>query len=220
MAIDYPGADPEQCRSRRQPHAAARARALAAALPRLVARDGAERVRNATTSICAPRSRSIREGWARFGMVQMPEYRWGIFLAEPVPDRRIGFGDAMGEPVWQQVPGEHRIEPAPPDRDPGRHRARLGRAAAPPRATLPVALRFAQPVPGQCRGRPPSLGDGLSAARLFRPRRARGGRGDAGAPFGRRRQAAHPRDLQRADRGLARASSCSPISPTATASSS
>ena len=25
-----------------------------------------------------------------------------------LPDRRIGFGDALGEPVWQQVPGEHR----------------------------------------------------------------------------------------------------------------
>jgi benzoyl-CoA 2,3-epoxidase subunit B len=48
------------------------------------------------------------EGWARYGMVRMPEYRWGIFLADPVPDRRIGFGDAFGEPVWQQVPGEHR----------------------------------------------------------------------------------------------------------------
>ena len=48
------------------------------------------------------------KGWASYGMVKMPEYRWGIFLAEPVPDRRIGFGDALGEPVWQQVPGEHR----------------------------------------------------------------------------------------------------------------
>ena len=48
------------------------------------------------------------EGWASFGMVRMPEYRWGIFLADPEPDRRIGFGDAFGEPVWQQVPGEHR----------------------------------------------------------------------------------------------------------------
>jgi benzoyl-CoA 2,3-dioxygenase component B len=38
----------------------------------------------------------------------MPDYRWGIFLADPVPDRRIGFGDHLGEPVWQQVPGEHR----------------------------------------------------------------------------------------------------------------
>jgi benzoyl-CoA 2,3-epoxidase subunit B len=48
------------------------------------------------------------EGWASYGFVRMPEYRWGIFLAEPVPDRRIGFGDGFGGPVWQQVPGEHR----------------------------------------------------------------------------------------------------------------
>jgi benzoyl-CoA 2,3-dioxygenase component B len=48
------------------------------------------------------------KGWASYGMVKMPDYRWGIFLAEPVPDRRIGFGDALSEPVWQQVPGEHR----------------------------------------------------------------------------------------------------------------
>src|SRR5712672_2330354 len=48
------------------------------------------------------------EGWASYGMVKMSDYRWGIFLAEQVSDRRIGFGDALGEPVWQQVPGEHR----------------------------------------------------------------------------------------------------------------
>jgi benzoyl-CoA 2,3-dioxygenase component B len=48
------------------------------------------------------------EGWAEYGMVKMPEYRWGIFLADPVSDRRIGFGDALGDKVWQQVPGEHR----------------------------------------------------------------------------------------------------------------
>jgi benzoyl-CoA 2,3-epoxidase subunit B len=48
------------------------------------------------------------DGWAHFDYVKMPEYRWGIFLADPVPDRRIGFGDRIGEPVWQQVPGEHR----------------------------------------------------------------------------------------------------------------
>ncbi len=49
------------------------------------------------------------EGWAKYGMVRMPEYRWGIFLADPLPDRRIGFGDSYGEKVWQQVPGEHRV---------------------------------------------------------------------------------------------------------------
>ncbi len=47
-------------------------------------------------------------GWAHFDYVKMPEYRWGIFLAAPEPDRRIGFGDQMGQPVWQEVPGEYR----------------------------------------------------------------------------------------------------------------
>jgi benzoyl-CoA 2,3-dioxygenase component B len=49
-----------------------------------------------------------REGWATFGMVKMPEYRWGIFLADRDPNRTIGFGDDMGQPAWQVVPGEHR----------------------------------------------------------------------------------------------------------------
>src|SRR5215471_6187062 len=48
------------------------------------------------------------KGWATFGYVRMPEYRWGIFLADPEEDRRVGFGDDYGQPVWQQVPGEHR----------------------------------------------------------------------------------------------------------------
>src|SRR6202140_2969987 len=52
-------------------------------------------------------------GWAHFDYVKMPDYRWGIFLTDPVPDRRIGFGDHQGEPVWQQVPGEHRNPPRP-----------------------------------------------------------------------------------------------------------
>ena len=49
-----------------------------------------------------------QDGWANFDYVKMPDYRWGIFLADPAPDRRIGFGDHRGEPVWQEVPGEHR----------------------------------------------------------------------------------------------------------------
>ena len=47
-------------------------------------------------------------GWAHFEYVKLPEYRWGIFLADPVHDRRIGFGDFFGQPVWQEVPGEFR----------------------------------------------------------------------------------------------------------------
>ena len=49
-----------------------------------------------------------QEGWANFDYVKMPDYRWGIFLADPEKDRKIGFGDHMGEPVWKEVPGEHR----------------------------------------------------------------------------------------------------------------
>ncbi len=48
------------------------------------------------------------QGWARFGYARMPEYRWGIFLAEPEPGRLIGFGDHKGQPAWQEVPGEYR----------------------------------------------------------------------------------------------------------------
>src|SRR5262245_685412 len=47
-------------------------------------------------------------GWANFGHVKMPEYRWGIFLADPEPNKTIGFGDVAGDPVWQVVPGELR----------------------------------------------------------------------------------------------------------------
>jgi benzoyl-CoA 2,3-epoxidase subunit B len=47
-------------------------------------------------------------GWANFDMVKMPEYRWGIFLAEAEKDRKIHFGDVFGQPAWQVVPGEMR----------------------------------------------------------------------------------------------------------------
>lgn len=49
-------------------------------------------------------------GWAHFDYVRMPEYRWGIFLTPPEKDRRIHFGDHIGEPVWNDVPGEFRKE--------------------------------------------------------------------------------------------------------------
>jgi benzoyl-CoA 2,3-dioxygenase component B len=51
-----------------------------------------------------------QDGWANFGYVKMPDYRWGIFLADPRADRRIGFGDHRGDPVWQEVPGEYRAD--------------------------------------------------------------------------------------------------------------
>ena len=49
-------------------------------------------------------------GWAHFGHVRMPEYRWGIFLSPSVTNRCIGFGANKGNPVWAEVPGEYRSD--------------------------------------------------------------------------------------------------------------
>ena len=49
-----------------------------------------------------------KDGWAQFGHVKMPDYRWGIFLTPFEGERRVNFGDHMGEEVWQSVPGEYR----------------------------------------------------------------------------------------------------------------
>lgn len=48
------------------------------------------------------------QGWAKFDYVKMPEYRWGILLAAKEEGRTIPCGEKKGEPVWQEVPGEHR----------------------------------------------------------------------------------------------------------------
>ncbi len=50
------------------------------------------------------------KGWAVFDYVKMPDYRWGIFLADPVQDRTISFGEHKDEKVWQEVPGEYRAD--------------------------------------------------------------------------------------------------------------
>ena len=47
-------------------------------------------------------------GWAQFGHVRMPEYRWGIFLNPLQQDRKILFGEHKGQDAWQEVPGEYR----------------------------------------------------------------------------------------------------------------
>ncbi|HHI81760.1 MAG TPA: benzoyl-CoA 2,3-epoxidase subunit BoxB, partial [Rhizobiales bacterium] len=48
------------------------------------------------------------QGWAKFGYVQMPKYRWGILLAPKEENRVIPCGEHYGEPAWQEVPGEYR----------------------------------------------------------------------------------------------------------------
>jgi benzoyl-CoA 2,3-epoxidase subunit B len=48
------------------------------------------------------------QGWAQFGHVKMRDYRWGIFLNPGQQDRKIHFGDHMGQDAWNDVPGEYR----------------------------------------------------------------------------------------------------------------
>ena len=48
------------------------------------------------------------KGWAKFDYVKMPDYRWGILLAPKEEGRTIPFGRHLGEPVWQDIPGEYR----------------------------------------------------------------------------------------------------------------
>ncbi|WP_028311774.1 benzoyl-CoA 2,3-epoxidase subunit BoxB [Derxia gummosa] len=48
------------------------------------------------------------QGWAQFGHVKMPDYRWGIFLNPKEEGRKVNFGEHKGEEAWQEVPGEHR----------------------------------------------------------------------------------------------------------------
>lgn len=49
-----------------------------------------------------------KDGWAHFDYVKMPDYRWGIFVNPVDNDRTIHFGDHIGAPAWQKVPGEYR----------------------------------------------------------------------------------------------------------------
>jgi benzoyl-CoA 2,3-dioxygenase component B len=49
-------------------------------------------------------------GWANYGYVRMPDYRWGIFLAPQEADRKVNFGMHKGDPAWQEVPGEYRAD--------------------------------------------------------------------------------------------------------------
>jgi benzoyl-CoA 2,3-epoxidase subunit B len=47
-------------------------------------------------------------GWASFDYVKMRDYRWGIFLNPGQQDRKIHFGDHLGQDAWTEVPGEYR----------------------------------------------------------------------------------------------------------------
>ena len=194
--------DPQQRESQRRSPGAESAGGLASRLHGLVGRHGAGRL-SAVAGLSAHRlfGRS-----ARLGQVRLRQDA-GISLGHSAGAAGREPRHSLRRELRQAgVAGSPRRTPrhaAPPDRDPGRHRTGLGRAAAPSRQDRALALRLAQSVPGQCRGRPPSLGDGLSAAEVFRPRRPRGSRRFVAPPLRRRGQPAHARRLQRGDAGLA-----------------
>ena len=80
------------------------------------------------------------KGWATYGFVRMPDYRWGIFLADRDPEpqdrlRRQLWAGSLAADSWRI--SRHA---APADRHPGRHRAGVGRAAAHARPHRAVAL--------------------------------------------------------------------------------
>ena len=107
------------------------------------------------------------KGWAKFDYVRMPEYKWGILLAPQVEDRKVPFGAHRGEKAWHEVPGEYRAmlrrliviqgdtEPASVEQQ--RH---LGK-------TAPSLYDMRNLFPGERRGRPPPVGDGVPAAEIF-----------------------------------------------------
>src|SRR5207237_1409961 len=131
------------------------------------------------------------QGWAHYGTLKMPDYRWGIFLADAAPERKIGFGDQMGRPVWQQVAGAYRCT--------------VRRLIVPRGCTVAAAVRRRRQVPVEelCRKRVrplvahlPLHADGGSAPHVRRrdghqPRGEAHARSDEGA--GHRRPGAHPR---------------------------
>ena len=137
--------------------------------------------------------------------------------AERDENRRIGFGQHMGGPVAagaRRVPGRA----AAADRDQGDTEPAMwssseaGRHRAQP-------VRPAQPVPGQRGGGPSPVGDGLPAARHSGARAARRPKSCCTAtPAAPRRRGSWARSTRRPRTGSA--SSCSPTSPTATASTS
>ncbi len=48
------------------------------------------------------------EGWASYAQRPLSEYRWGVFQTPARADKRVLFGARAGQPVWQDVPDEHR----------------------------------------------------------------------------------------------------------------
>ena len=143
------------------------------------------------------------KGWAKFDYVRMPEYRWGILLAPQEEGRTIPFGQHLGNPVWQDVPGEYRAmlrrliviqgdtEPASVEQQ--RHLGKTAPSLYDMRNVFQVNVEEGRHL--------------WAMVYLLQKYFGRDGREEAertaAAPLRRRRQAAYARRLQRGDAGLA-----------------
>ena len=218
--VDLRRRHPQQCRPRWRSPAATCTRGVAAALHRLVEGTRA-RSTSRTQDVYLRTAVAVgQEGWANFDYVKMPDYRWGIFLADAEPDRRIAFGDDRGEPVWQEVPGEHRAdlrrlvvvqgdtEPASVEQQ--RHLCLTAPSVYDLRNLFQVNVEEGRHLWAMV----------YLLHRVLRSRRARRGRRTARASLGRSRQPADPRRVQRTDARTGCRSSSSPTSRIATGSSS
>ena len=125
MAIDYSQLIPNNVNLYERPPAAARARELAAALPRLVEGDGARRHLEPSTSICAPRSRVEPNGWAQLRLREDAGLSLGHLPGRPRSEpRRSTSATTRASPPGRRCRARYRSTAAPPDRHAGRHRAR------------------------------------------------------------------------------------------------
>ena len=125
--------DPEQRRPGRRPRLQRALEALAAELPQLVGRRWARPL--PTQDVYLRTAVDVgREGWAHFDHVADAGVPLGHLPRRARPDRHDRVRRAQGRAGL--AAGARRVprRPAAPDRHPGRHRAGVGRAAAPPRA--------------------------------------------------------------------------------------
>ncbi len=219
-AIDYSREDPEQRQPRRGPHAAARARALAAELPQLVGRHGPRRLARLRRLPAHGDQRRpaglgalrLREDAATTAGASSSTRRSATARSTSASTRasRPGRTCPASTAPTCAASSSRRATPSP------RRSSSSATSASPRRRMYDLRNLFQINV---------EEGRHLWAMvyllhKLLRPRRPRGGRGAARAPLGRRRttRASSARSTRRRPTGSR--SSCSRTSPTATASSS
>ena len=131
--------DPEQRQPGQRPHAAARARALAAAFHRVVEGHGAERL-PVGRRLPSHRNFGRRAGLGDLWRGEDARLPLGHFPCGPAGRAQDRLRRSDGPAGLAAGAGRIPLDAAPPHRHAGRHRARVGRAAAYARAHLSFLL--------------------------------------------------------------------------------